>query len=740
MSVRVFVESFRKDEEDNVFYLARGTSRGTGHSPWDEEEEEEVVVCSTGSFCNPTAERDTTYFVAQEIRSEIHRKMSSNAESAEQLEMEPDEEVSYDWQGLREYIMEVIMPICSCGVATGIAVGAVLTSLFLNFVMSPKTIKELIGLKPTTTTPRTYFAYPPPANVCFTGSCSMMSNLLQSMLSEHVEPCDDFYEYVCGRYATPEGRMHKTLEMDVKQAAREWAEAIVVPKTGQTAEQKSVALLRACKATRTNNVKNPADLLGFMAHQQMSFSGSDTTHDGLDRLFGLSLHYGLHVLFQALVPSTGDLTPSGQRVLRLHWNAEYESWINRGPKVDVHYYNKRLSAFGVDTSMQQAIKGSETTVGNAMRSVAAESEQEVPKAIKDIDPGARGEGPWLPIIRKYASPQYTAEDQVWTTEKLRSFLKTVLAGLRNDEINLLANWELIRQFGPYVSNELSDDYDDSTYYTRCDKMLDEVASMSFYHIHGIVNPVALRSVGSLASNVQNGLLAWISTSTLVDKQASLDDVAQVNFVLGFPEGLQTKRDLEMSWSVVPDIGENFLGAWLRKRKSWITWKLNHPGIFLFPLFGKELPFNKKSHVVGVPATVLHNFLFREDMLAAVNYASLGHLIATALIEGFVTFKPSNTPCKQRSRLLGLHIAHKAYLQNSAEQAIRLPVLRLSSGKLFFVSACLKTCASRGVDGAEESADCHDLVENMQSFAETFECVPNSNMNPSKKCDLSRRLG
>ncbi|XP_064470308.1 uncharacterized protein LOC135385063 [Ornithodoros turicata] len=702
--------------------------------------EELVVLCCSGSFYNPTAARDTTYFVAQEIHDEVHRKMSSNAESAEQLEMVPDEEESYDWQALREYIMEIIIPICSCGLATGIALGAVLTSLFLNFVISPKTIKELIGLKPTTTTPRTYFAYTPPANVCFTRSCSMMSNLLQSMLSEHVEPCDDFYEYVCGRYDAPEENMHKTLEMDVKKAAREWAEAIVVPKTGQTPEQKSVALLRACKATRTNNVNNPADLLGFMAQQQMSSSGSDTTTDGLDRLFGLSLHYGLHVLFETGVPSTGDLTASGQRMLHLRWNADYKAWISRSPQVDVHYYNKRLSAFGVDTSLQQAIKGSETTVGKAMQSVDAESETQVPKAIKDMDPGARGGGPWLSILKKYASPHYTVEDQVWTSEKLLKFLNTVLAGLRNDQINLLALWELIRQFGPFVNNELSDDYDDSTYSTRCDKMLDAAASMSFYHIHNIVDPVALRSVGSLASDVQNGLLEWLSTSTLVDKEASLDDVAKVNFVLGFPEGLQTKRDLETFWSVVPNIGESFLGAWLRKRESWITWKLNHPGIFLFPLFGNELPFNKISHVVGVPATVLHNFLFREDLLAAVNYASLGHLIATALIEGFVTFKPSNTACKQTSRLLGLHIAHKAYLQNSAEQAMRLPVLRLSSRKLFFVSACLKTCASRGVDGAERNADCHDLVENMQSFAETFECVPDSSMNPSKKCDLSRRLG
>ncbi|XP_064472010.1 uncharacterized protein LOC135386173 [Ornithodoros turicata] len=656
--------------------------------------------------------------------------MSSNAESAEQLEMVPDEEESYDWQALREYIMEVMLPICSCGLATGIALGAVLTSLFLQFVISPKTIRDFIGLKPTTTTPRTYFAYPPPANVCFTRGCSMMSNLLQSMLSEHVEPCDDFYEYVCGRYDVAGRGMLRALQADVNRKAREWAEAMVIPKTGQTPEQKAVAILRACKATRTNNVNDPTDLLSFIAHQRMSLSGADAS-DPLGRLFELSLHYGLHVLFEIAIPAAGVLTPSGQRELHLNYNGQYESWIRRSSKVDVNYYDKRLTVFGVDTSLQPYITGSETIVRQVMQTVATSLARKTRVPITRLAPT------WLDAINKYASPHYTKNDYVRTSNKVIDLVEGVFKGVSNQRINLLALWEIIRQFGPYVNNELRDDKD-SIYYARCDQMLSQVASMSFFYSHSLVTPSALRSVGTLASVIQNGLLAWISTSTLVDQQASLENVAKVNFVLGFPEGLQTKQDLETFWSVVPNVGERFLGAWLRQRKSWTIWKLNHPGTFLFFTTARGLPVNRKSRVVGVSATLLHNILFREDLLAAVNYAGLGHLIATALVEGFVSFKGTTT-CQQRDWLLGLHVAHKAYLQHSAEQAVRLPVLRLSSRKLFFVSACLKTCAPRGLDGTEKNAVCHDIVKNMQSFAETFECAADSNMNPSKKCSLSRRL-
>lgn len=129
------------------------------------------------------------------------------------------------------------------------------------------------------------------------------------------------------------------------------------------------------------------------------------------------------------------------------------------------------------------------------------------------------------------------------------------------------------------------------------------------------------------------------------------------------------------------------------------------------------------------------FFFHEDLLSASNYAGLGHLIATALIDGFVTFEAGQTLCNQASWLLGLQLAYKAYIQNSAEESIRLPVLRLSSRKLFFVSACLKTCALRLLDGTSKDGDCHNLVKNMQPFAEAFACATDSNMNPSKKCSL-----
>ncbi|XP_064469401.1 uncharacterized protein LOC135384108 [Ornithodoros turicata] len=662
--------------------------------------------------------------------------MSSNAESAEQLETGPSgEEEGYNWQAQREYIMEVMLPICSCGMATGIALGAVLTSLVLQFLISPKTIRDIIGLKPTTTTPRTYFAYPPPANVCFTRSCRTMSYVLQSLLSHYVEPCDDFYGYVCGRYEGPGRGMNETLQMDVEKSARKWAEAMVIPKTGQTPEQKSVALLRACKATRTNNVNDPTDLLSFIAHQSVSLSGADTS-DPFGRIFGLSLHYSLHFLFVAAVPNSGDLTPSGERVLRLNYNKKYKSWIFRTPSVDVNYYTKRLTAFGVDTSLEPGITGSESVVRQVMQTLTRPTTQKRKFTIASLDSTAIPKATWHAAFMKYASPHYTENDEVITSRKVLDLVEGVFGGVSKQRINLLVLWELIRQFGPYVNNELSVDDDDSAYYAGCDKMLEQVAPMSFYYSHSVVTPAALRSVGSLASIIQNGLLAWISTSTLVDKQVSLDNVAKVNFVLGFPEGFQTKEDLEMHWSVVPNVGERFLGIWLRKRKSVVTWKLSNPRAFLFWQSRKQLPLPPKSHVIGVPAMLLHNVLFREDLLAAVNYAGLGHLIATALVERFVTFKASKTLCKQTSWLLGLHIAHKAYLQNSVEQAIRLPVLGLSSRKLFFVSACLKTCALRGLDGTEENADCHDLVKNMQPFAETFECAADSNMNPSQKCSLS----
>ena len=42
------------------------------------------------------------------------------------------------------------------------------------------------------------------ANVCRTAECKMFGKQLKQMINDSVDPCDDFYEFVCGKYSRSE--------------------------------------------------------------------------------------------------------------------------------------------------------------------------------------------------------------------------------------------------------------------------------------------------------------------------------------------------------------------------------------------------------------------------------------------------------------------------------------------------------------------------------------------------------
>nr|XP_037274649.1 neprilysin-1-like [Rhipicephalus microplus] len=57
---------------------------------------------------------------------------------------------------------------------------------------------------------------------------------------------------------------------------------------------------------------------------------------------------------------------------------------------------------------------------------------------------------------------------------------------------------------------------------------------------------------------------------------------------------------------------------------------------------------------------------------------------------------------------------------------------LTEEKVFFITACLSTCARTPSDNLF-GGDCNKAVMNFAPFAEAFKCPAGSKMNPKKKC-------
>ncbi|KAH9384637.1 hypothetical protein HPB48_026647 [Haemaphysalis longicornis] len=70
---------------------------------------------------------------------------------------------------------------------------------------------------------------------------------------------------------------------------------------------------------------------------------------------------------------------------------------------------------------------------------------------------------------------------------------------------------------------------------------------------------------------------------------------------------------------------------------------------------------------------------------------------------------------------------------------RLPGLPYNAKQLFFVSSCVKWCASGDAKWGQRYAPwwkrCNVPLTHLEDFAEAFECAPGTPMNPPARCSF-----
>ncbi|KAH7960608.1 hypothetical protein HPB49_021507 [Dermacentor silvarum] len=79
---------------------------------------------------------------------------------------------------------------------------------------------------------------------CTTNDCKYLAQWLRVKIDRKVDPCHDFYKFVCDDYKDYNSLNKVTFE--VMRIAQSAAHATTVPATGQTAWQKATALFKAC--------------------------------------------------------------------------------------------------------------------------------------------------------------------------------------------------------------------------------------------------------------------------------------------------------------------------------------------------------------------------------------------------------------------------------------------------------------------------------------------------------------
>ncbi|XP_075744127.1 uncharacterized protein LOC142802928 [Rhipicephalus microplus] len=133
--------------------------------------------------------------------------------------------------------------------------------------------------------------------VCTTTQCHIESQWLRPKLDSTVDPCKDFYRYVCGSFRGTNQYIETQLAIEVSIVASIYKTDI--PSTNQTSWQKVAALFKSCVSMQATNRTETEDLVEWMISLNLDLCNDTrlSTVDAVDMIVRCNLDFGLEVIF-----------------------------------------------------------------------------------------------------------------------------------------------------------------------------------------------------------------------------------------------------------------------------------------------------------------------------------------------------------------------------------------------------------------------------------------------------------
>ncbi|XP_046812174.1 neprilysin-4-like [Lucilia cuprina] len=159
-------------------------------------------------------------------------------------------------------------------------------------------------------------------------------------------------------------------------------------------------------------------------------------------------------------------------------------------------------------------------------------------------------------------------------------------------------------------------------------------------------------------------------------------------------------------------------------------------------------FNQRLNTLNIPLSLLRPPLYHKDFTDIYKYSSLGFLIGQTLMYGFnlngLAKEEHTTKLMQQVKCLGswqstefndkiadtsgLRLSYHSFFHSHNNNLI-------SNRKKFFLNYAQTFCGSHNSDEALGRSHVNYALAQFAEFAKTFECSPDSHMNPHEKCYL-----
>ncbi|XP_070394421.1 neprilysin-3-like [Dermacentor albipictus] len=227
----------------------------------------------------------------------------------------------------------------------------------------------------------------------------------------------------------------------------------------------------------------------------------------------------------------------------------------------------------------------------------------------------------------------------------------------------------------------------------------------------------------------------------------------------YPDYTHLDVQVDRAYRYLPDFEGDCLNMTLTLLRESTRHRLRQLGKVAAPYGeGWELPqtavqalYSLEAYALFVPLGVAASPLYATGAPATWKLGALGTVLGQEIADKIFGLAESRRQlakpeehCFINASLTHAHAVHAAYNALSlavheggtATERQRLRGLeRFGEAQLLFLASCFTLCHVDGDEAGSKEALCNEAMRNSRDFAQSFQCPPNSAMNPTEKCTL-----
>ncbi|XP_064472429.1 neprilysin-1-like [Ornithodoros turicata] len=597
---------------------------------------------------------------------------------------------------------------------------------------------------------------------CESTACSVLERVLKNAINQSLQPCDNFYTYICGRWNKGQSKSVYRHHMDYFLNVLSDTLMADVPSWGQSPGDKAARFFQSCrKAAR----QGPGNLEGFrqiLEESQIEWPKLSKRPDALRssvRMFktirarniiNIDKRGPMIVLFGG----EGKVSKHQRRI---------EKITNRRLGSYERYYRKTQIALKARYRVDEFVPYSkfaeiEDRILGGLLNYTRHNYTSLPETLRDLALLTEGISyeRWSQLVQsEYHLPADSPVDLSGENiDYIRAFSK-LLSTVGERYLHYEIGWVMVQTCAPFVNRELlniySGDYDPLRPAAEAEHQNRKLC-------------LVITEVFTGWAIYRKFLKGYVPDASVTDVRNIIDDIGhaaslgkELRTTMKYEDTYGDSDLFNITFSNIGDMGPSFFSNWrgIVKNFRWYSneslWELISTHFVRRAVGDQEgyTLYDEADATFLLPPYAMTLPLYTSDIIESAKYAALGSLIgSTALaILKYHTFKNDSEACMKKPFID--EEANKAVLDAAASVRIAWDAYRgytrshydvrlrgapgFSSDQIFFMTTCYILCG-QPMDTYPDIR-CNEALKNHPDFSGIFSCDRKAAMNPRKKCTL-----